>query len=118
VGAQGRLGFVSSGHFQLGNNEALVVTLDRLRADYLGFQLSDPWGVAPEYGSRNGSRNGSLNRSQAKANPDGTYIYVIAADDPGVYKLAGYIRATCGNACDPLAIRSPRGGPCPRGGRR
>lgn len=78
---EGGWGFATSGHFKLADDEVLVLTLDSLGAGYLGFQLTDPWGVALEYIER----NGSLNLTQAKPNPDGTYTYVIAAKDPGTY---------------------------------
>lgn len=77
----GGWGFATSGHFKLADDEALVVTVDPLGASYLGFQLTDPWGVALEYVNR----NGSLNLNQAKLNPDGSLSYVISAKDPGVY---------------------------------
>jgi hypothetical protein len=76
-------GFIKCGHYRLADDEALVVRLDRRRADYLGFQLSDVWGQgqAPEYIARTGSLNGG----QAVANADGTYTYVISVADPGVH---------------------------------
>ena len=36
----------SFGHFDLGEDEALVVTVDPSGASYLGFQLTDPWMVS------------------------------------------------------------------------
>lgn len=74
-------GFATSGHFALGPNQALVVTLDPVGARYLGFQLTDPWGVAREYVER----SGSLNQAQTRPNTDGTITYVISAADPGVW---------------------------------
>jgi hypothetical protein len=76
-------GFIKCGHYQLTNEEALVIKLDRRQADYLGFQLSDIWGQgqAPEYIARTGSLNGS----QAIPGADGTYTYVISVPDPGVH---------------------------------
>lgn len=74
------IGFSTSGHFALRDDEALVVTVDAKRARYLGFQLADPWGVAINYVDR----SGSLNNAQAEPNPDGTFTYVISAEDPGV----------------------------------
>lgn len=76
----GGRGISTSGWFQLQGGEALMVTLDPLGAKSLGFQLTDPWGVAYEYIDR----TSSLNNTQARANPDGTITYVIAARDPGV----------------------------------
>ena len=74
-------GYASFGSFALADDEAWVVTLDALGAAYFAFQLADPWGIAVAYTDR----NGSLNHNQMRANVDGTYTYVIAAQDPGVY---------------------------------
>ncbi|BCN61925.1 DUF1214 domain-containing protein [Rhodococcus hoagii] len=74
-------GFATSGHFALGPRQALVVTLDPVGARYLGFELTDPWGVAREYVDR----SGSLNQAQSRPNADGTITYVIAAEDPGTW---------------------------------
>src|SRR3546814_18669496 len=49
-------------------------------ADYIGFQITDPWTLRPE----TVLRISSLNKTQAKPNPDGSYTYVIALQDPGV----------------------------------
>ena len=77
----GGRGLSVSGHFALADDEALVITLDALGAGSLGVQLADPWGVAYEYIDR----TSSLNQSQASANVDGTFTYVISARDPGVH---------------------------------
>ncbi|WP_176591528.1 DUF1214 domain-containing protein [Sphingobium sp. EM0848] len=77
----GGRGFSTSGHFNLGPDEAWVVTLRSLGAASLGFQLTDPWGVAYDYVGR----TSSLNTAQAKPNADGSYTFVISQKDPGVY---------------------------------
>lgn len=77
----GGRGFSSSGHFSLAADEALLVTLDPLGAASLGFQLTDPWGVAYEYMDR----TSSLNNAQVAHNTDGTITYVIARQDPEVF---------------------------------
>lgn len=77
----GGRGMSGSGHFTLKPDEAWVITLDALGAVSLGVQLSDPWGVAYEYGARTSSLNGV----QAKPNADGTYTLVVSQRDPGVY---------------------------------
>ncbi|MFN8625286.1 MAG: DUF1214 domain-containing protein [Candidatus Binatia bacterium] len=74
-------GMSAGGHFQLADDEALVITLDPLGARSLGIQLTDPWGVAYEYVDR----TSSLNNVQAKPNSGGTYTFAISARDPGVY---------------------------------
>lgn len=77
----GGRGLSTGGHFQLNNDQAWVFTVDPLGAASLGVQLTDPWGVAYDYVAR----TSSLNNMQAKANADGTYTFVISAQDPGVY---------------------------------
>lgn len=77
----GGRGFSTSGHFNLGPDEAWVVTLRPLGAASMGFQLTDPWGVAYDYVER----TSSLNDAQAKPNADGSYTFVISRRDPGVY---------------------------------
>lgn len=77
----GGWGFAANGSFKIADDEALIVTLDPLGGKYLGFDLTNPWLVSLEH--VHGS--GSLNNLQARANPDGTFTYVIAAQDPGVY---------------------------------
>ena len=75
----GGWGLISMDHFDLAYDQALVVTINRLGAGYLGFQTTDPWGIAWDYVNR----IRSINNSQAKPNRDGSYTYVIAARDPG-----------------------------------
>ncbi|HQR04879.1 MAG: DUF1214 domain-containing protein [Proteobacteria bacterium] len=77
----GGWGYASGGWFNLQDDEALVLTLAPLGARYLGFQIADVWGVAPEY-TRHTS---SLTQKQVKPNDDGTITYVISAQDPGVW---------------------------------
>ncbi|MFP1153618.1 hypothetical protein ACK280_16110 [Mycobacterium sherrisii] len=91
------IGFATAGYFGLGNQQALVVTVDPKKAQYVGFQLADPWGVALEYTDH----TGSLNNSQAKANGDGSLTYVISAADPGVWNWLD----TSGLSAGTLAIR-------------
>ena len=74
-------GMSANGRFVLGDDEVLLVTLDPLGAKYLGFGIADPWTVSFEHIHG----NGSLNNSQAQANADGSYTYVISPRDPGVH---------------------------------
>ena len=73
-------GMSASLHFDLGPDDALVLTVDPLGAASMGIQITDPWGVAYEYVSR----TSSFNTNQAVANADGTYTYVVSIADPGV----------------------------------
>lgn len=76
----GRWGLSSSGHFQLADDEALVLTLDPNGAKYLAVQLASGWLSSLDYVHH----TASLNLSQAKPNPDGTLTLVVAPKDPGV----------------------------------
>ena len=76
----GRWGLSSSGHFQLGDDEALVLTFDPIGAEYLAVQLASGWLCSLDYLHH----TASLNLSQAKPDPDGTLPLVVAPKDPGV----------------------------------
>jgi hypothetical protein len=80
MGRYGGWGFVSGLRFQLAPDQAIVVTTNRSGARYTGFQLIDPWMIAPDARKN----QVSLNLSQATPSADGSYTYVIAARDPGV----------------------------------
>lgn len=75
-------GFASSAHgrFELGEGEALVVTLDPLGARALGFCAGDPWMVSCEHVRA----TGSLNDQQAESNADGSFTFIVGPRDPGV----------------------------------
>ena len=74
-------GIVAINRFQLADDEALVVTLDPLSAGYLGLQADDLWLRSADYVSH----TSTLNNAQATPNADGTYTFVVAAQDPGYY---------------------------------
>ncbi|MBK7251110.1 MAG: hypothetical protein IPI06_09610 [Gammaproteobacteria bacterium] len=76
----GGWGYSSFGSYQLGPDEALLITLHPMGARYTGFVVTTPWSISCEHIHR----SGSLNNTQAHANPDGSYTYVISATDPGV----------------------------------
>ena len=75
----GRWGLSSSGHFQLADDEALVLTLDPIGAKYLALQLASGWLSSLDYLHH----TASLNLSQATPNPDGTLTLVVAPKVPG-----------------------------------
>lgn len=77
-GVPGR--FMSTGHFELAPDEALVVTVWPIDARYQGIQLTDPWFSSLEYANR----STSLSADQAHRSADGAYRFVVAARDPGV----------------------------------
>jgi hypothetical protein len=76
----GRWGLSAGGHFQLADDEALVLTLDALGGKYLAVQLANSWLGSLDYIHH----SASLNIAQSTPNPDGSYTFVIAPHDPGV----------------------------------
>ena len=81
AGRIGKWGYVSTNWFKLEEDEAWVMTLDPISAEYFGFQIADPWGITPDYIFR----TSSLSAAQAKPSPDGTYTFVLGPKDPGVW---------------------------------
>jgi hypothetical protein len=75
------VGFISSGLFNLKEDEALILTLKRMGTEYVSVNTYRPFIVSPEhvYGSS------SLNNFQTKPNPDGSITFVLSPKDPGVY---------------------------------
>lgn len=78
--SEGGWGFIGGGRFRLADDEAIVITTSDGGADYTGFQVTDPWTLRPE----TVLRTSSLNKTQAQRNPDGSFTYVVALQDPGV----------------------------------
>lgn len=87
-GRDGNWGYLAGGRFAIGDDEAVLVTLDPVGSYYTGFQIADPWTIAPDPMHR----LASLNKAQVTPNEDGTVTYAIALTDPGV---ANWID-TCG----------------------
>lgn len=75
----GGWGFVAGLNYHLAVDEAMVVTTWPGGARYTGFQINDPWMIAPDARLAQVCLNGS----QAVPNADGTVTYVIAPSDPG-----------------------------------
>lgn len=81
IGREASWGFLAGGRFHLADDEALVISTTSGGARYTGFQVADPWTIAPDplY------RQSSLNSSQVAANADGSFTYVLSIRDPGVH---------------------------------
>lgn len=77
---EGGWGTQAGGRFAIADDQALVITTESGGSEYTGFQVSDPWTISPTPIHRTTSRN----INQAKANPDGSYTYVVSHVDPGV----------------------------------
>lgn len=71
----------SHGSVELGEGEALVVTLDPCGAAYHNLAVYDRWFVIRDVARH----TSSLTHAQSVADADGRYTYVIAAEDPGVH---------------------------------
>jgi hypothetical protein len=61
-------------------DDALLVTIDPGAAAYTGFQIIDPWMIAPDAKKH----QVCLSSAQAVRNADGTRTYVVSMSDPGV----------------------------------
>ncbi|WP_395310604.1 hypothetical protein V4U86_07335 [Mycobacterium sp. AMU20-3851] len=72
----------SAGYFQLADDEALVITIDRAGAGYFIVPVTDDWTITKDYWNE----QTSLNNVQAVPDdPAGsTYTIVVSPSDPGV----------------------------------
>jgi hypothetical protein len=77
-GVKGRS--MTEGHFDLKDDEALIVTTWPMSGNYQGIQLADVWFSSLEYANRQTSLTGD----QAYKSKDGAYHFVISAKVPGV----------------------------------
>ena len=76
----GGWGYVAGANFSLAADEAMLVTTVDGGAKYTGFQINDPWMIAPDARRL----QVCLNKSQSARNADGSATYVIGPKDPGV----------------------------------
>ena len=75
--------FSSAGHFDLADDEAMIVTVPAAAkevAPYQGIQLGSMWYISLDYVSH----QTSLTADQARIDPDGLMRFVISERDPGV----------------------------------
>ncbi|WP_141013013.1 hypothetical protein [Nocardioides sambongensis] len=79
--------YSSAGHYQLAEDEALVVTVPASGMPYQGFQLGSMWYVSLDYASH----QTSLTAEQAGVDPDGMIRYVVSHRNPG---LTNWIETT------------------------
>jgi hypothetical protein len=87
-GRDGNWGYLAGGRYRIADDEAVLITLDPVGSYYTGFQITDPWTIAPDPMHR----LASLNKAQVTPNADGSVTYAIALADPGI---ANWID-TCG----------------------
>lgn len=79
--------FSSVGHYQLADNEAMLITVPKSDAPYQGFQLGSLWYISLDYVNH----QTSLNAAQAQVDPDGMIRLVVSAQNPGI---ANWIETT------------------------
>lgn len=79
--------FSSVGHFDLAEDEALLITVPKSDAPYQGFQLGSRWYISLDYVNH----QTSLNSAQAQVDPDGMIRMVVSARNPGI---ANWIETT------------------------
>ncbi|MFB8004710.1 hypothetical protein [Nocardia sp. NPDC056000] len=72
--------YSSVGHFDLADDQALIITVPKSDAPYQGFQLGSRWYISLDYSNH----QTSLNHAQAQADPDGMIRMVVSARNPGV----------------------------------
>jgi hypothetical protein len=73
--------FSSVGHYDLADDEAMIVTVPRARnVPYQGIQLGSIWYISLDYINH----QTSLTADQAQADPDGMLRFVISERNPGV----------------------------------
>ena len=86
--------FSSAGHFDLADDEAMIVTVPaaaKETAPYQGIQLGSMWYISLDYINH----QTSLTADQARIDPDGMMRFVISERDPGVanwLELTGHRR--------------------------
>lgn len=93
--------FSSIGHYDLGDDQAMVVTVPVCEAaPYQAIQIGSRWYVSTDYEHH----QTSLTRAQSHADPDGCLRYVISERNPGV---ANWLETT-GHAQGVMMLRWQR----------
>jgi hypothetical protein len=72
--------YSSAGHYQLADDEALIVTVPASDAPYQGFQLGTMWYLSMDFINH----QTSLTADQARRDPDGMLRFVVAERNPGI----------------------------------
>jgi hypothetical protein len=72
--------YSSVGHYDLDDDQAMVITVPASDAPYQGIQLGSMWYVSLDYINH----QTSLTAPQARIDPDGMIRYVVSERDPGV----------------------------------
>ncbi len=92
--------FSSIGHYSLGDDEAMIVTVPVSECPYQAIQIGSRWYVSTDYEHH----QTALNKSQSVADPDGFYRYVVSERNPGI---ANWLE-TCGHSRGVMMLRWQR----------
>jgi hypothetical protein len=72
--------FSSIGHYELTDDQAMIVTVPRSGCDYQAIQIGSQWYISTDYINH----QTSLTTAQSQVDPDGLLRYVISERSPGV----------------------------------
>ncbi|MFL6108308.1 MAG: hypothetical protein ACJ72L_15215 [Marmoricola sp.] len=72
--------FSSLGHYDLTDDQALVITVPVPHCDYYAIQIGSKWYVSTDYEHY----QSSLTKAQSQADPDGKFRYVVSTKNPGI----------------------------------
>lgn len=72
--------YSSAGHFDIDEDQALIITVPKSDAPYQGFQLGSRWYISLDYSNH----QTSLNAHQAQTDPDGNIRLVVSERNPGI----------------------------------
>jgi hypothetical protein len=92
--------YSSVGHYELADDEALIVTVPASDAPYQGFQLGSMWYISLDFANH----QTSLTADQARHDEDGMLRFVVSEQNPGV---ANWLETT-GHSRGYLQIRWQR----------
>ncbi|MEV0948255.1 hypothetical protein [Rhodococcus sp. NPDC049939] len=83
--------YSSVGHYELSEDEAIVITVPKADVPYQGFQLGSMWYISLDYINH----QTSLNVSQSQVDPDGNIRLVVSERNPGIanwIETVGHLR--------------------------
>ena len=92
--------FSSIGHYSLGDDEAMIVTVPVSECAYQAIQIGSRWYISTDYEHH----QTSLTKAQSHADPDGRFRYVVSERNPGI---ANWLE-TCGHPQGVMMLRWQR----------
>ena len=96
--------FSSIGHYELGEDEAMIVSVPRCDdCTYQAIQIGSDWYASTDYETH----QTSLTKAQAQVDPDGKMRFVISETPPGGTPIANWLETT-GHRTGALMLRWQR----------